>query len=123
MSSLMGVLQQCLKFQSDRNECWSRETVRREEERWRQIQVQVDSLRGGAKTLGPVPPHEFYNHLKDIYLKWKQPEMKTKEQVGEVLILETFYHSPSPELRVWVKEQNPTSGCEAVELVENFSST
>ncbi|XP_029928572.1 uncharacterized protein LOC115374014 [Myripristis murdjan] len=65
-------------------------------------------------------PREFYNRLRDLYQKWMQPEKKTKEQVGEVLILEQFYRSLSPELRVWVKERNPTSAREAAELVENF---
>ncbi|XP_055020148.1 uncharacterized protein LOC129411887 [Boleophthalmus pectinirostris] len=67
-------------------------------------------------------PREFYNRLKDLYLKWMQPEKKAKEQVGEVLILEQFYRSLSPELRVWVKERTPASGREAAELVENFLS-
>ncbi|XP_054650782.1 uncharacterized protein LOC129191438 [Dunckerocampus dactyliophorus] len=67
-------------------------------------------------------PREFYNRLKDLYQKWMQPEKKTKEQVGEVLILEQFYHSLSLELRVWVKERNPASGREAAEFVENFLS-
>ena len=67
-------------------------------------------------------PREFYNRLKDLYQKWMQPEKKTKEQVGEVLILEQFYRSLSPELRVWVKERNPASGREAAEFVENFLS-
>lgn len=67
-------------------------------------------------------PREFYNRLKDLYQKWMQPEKKTKEQVGEVLILEQLYRSLSPELRVWVKERNPASGREAAEFVENFLS-
>ncbi|KAM4557416.1 uncharacterized protein V3H82_017174 [Fundulus diaphanus] len=65
-------------------------------------------------------PREFYNRLKDLYLKWMQPQKRTKEEMGEILILEQFYTSLSPELRVWVKERNPTSAQEAAELVENF---
>ncbi|KAM4585655.1 uncharacterized protein V3H82_004627 [Fundulus diaphanus] len=65
-------------------------------------------------------PREFYIRLKDLYLKWMQPQKRTKEEMGEILSLEQFYTSLSPELRVWVKERNPTSAQEAAELVENF---
>lgn len=50
-------------------------------------------------------PREFYNTLKDN--KWIQPEKRTKDQVGDILILEQFYYSLSLELRVWVKESDP----------------
>ncbi|XP_016534043.1 uncharacterized protein LOC103147599 [Poecilia formosa] len=65
-------------------------------------------------------PREFYNHLKDLYLKWIQPQRRRKDEIGEILILEQFYSSLSPELRVWVKERSPASAQEAAELVENF---
>ncbi|XP_043990563.1 neurotrophin receptor-interacting factor homolog [Gambusia affinis] len=65
-------------------------------------------------------PREFYNRLKDLYLKWMQPQRRRKEDIGEILILEQFYSSLSPELRVWVKERNPAAAQEAAELVENF---
>ncbi len=65
-------------------------------------------------------PKEFYNRPKDLYYKWIQPAKRTKEQVGEILILEQFYRSLSPELRVWVKERDPESAREAAQLVETF---
>uniref|UniRef100_A0A3B3WMR2 SCAN box domain-containing protein n=1 Tax=Poecilia mexicana TaxID=48701 RepID=A0A3B3WMR2_9TELE len=65
-------------------------------------------------------PREFYNRLKDLYLKWIQPQKRRKDKIGEILILEQFYSSLSPELRVWVKERSPASAQEAAELVENF---
>ncbi|XP_024120464.1 zinc finger protein 232, partial [Oryzias melastigma] len=64
-------------------------------------------------------PREFYNRLKDLYNKWIQPDKLTKEQVGEIII-EQFYRSLSPELRVWVKERDPKSAQEAALLVETF---
>ncbi|XP_078020631.1 uncharacterized protein LOC144459818 [Epinephelus lanceolatus] len=67
-------------------------------------------------------PKEFYNRLKDLYDKWIQPAKRTKEQIGEILILEQFYRSLSPELRVWVKERDPESARNATELVETFLS-
>ncbi|GAA6226822.1 zinc finger protein 24 [Lates japonicus] len=43
-------------------------------------------------------PRKFYNQLKDLNNEWIQPEKRTKNQVGEILILEQFYRSFSPEL-------------------------
>ncbi|KAL3992396.1 hypothetical protein ACER0C_012021 [Sarotherodon galilaeus] len=67
-------------------------------------------------------PKEFYNRLKDLYGKWIQPEKKTKEQVGDAIILEQFYRSLTPELQVWVKERGPKSAQEAAQLVETFQA-
>nr|XP_054594838.1 uncharacterized protein LOC129162695 [Nothobranchius furzeri] len=69
---------------------------------------------------GSETPREFYNHLKDLYFKWMHPERRRKEEIGEILILEQFYRSLSPEIRVWVKERNPTSARNAADLVENY---
>ena len=65
-------------------------------------------------------PKELYNRLKDNYRKWIKPDRKTVEEIGELLILEQYLCSLSPDVRVWVKEHNPTSGQQAAELVEAF---
>lgn len=49
-------------------------------------------------------PREFYNGLKYLSSKWIRTEKRTKDQVGEILILEQFYCSLSPELRVLVTQ-------------------
>lgn len=63
---------------------------------------------------------ELYHRLKDLYKKWVNPAQKTVEEVGEVLILEQFLRTLSPEVGVWVKEQNPQNGQKAAQLVEAF---
>lgn len=65
-------------------------------------------------------PRELYNRLKDLYKKWIKPSKKTVEQIGEILILEQYLRTLSPEVRVWVKEHNPKTGQEAADLVEAF---
>lgn len=40
--------------------------------------------------------------------------------MGEIIILEQFYRSLSPELRVWVKQRDPETVQEAAQLVETF---
>ena len=65
-------------------------------------------------------PKELYNRLKDNYRKWIKPDRKTVEEIGELLILEQYLCSLAPDVRVWVKEHNPTTGQQAAELVEAF---
>ncbi len=65
-------------------------------------------------------PRELYNRLRDLYKKWVKPAQKTVEEVGEILILEQYLRTLSPEVRVWVKEHNPKTGQRAAELVEAF---
>ena len=75
-------------------------------------------------------PKELYNRLKDNYRKWIKTDRKTVEEIGELLILEQYLCSLDPDMRVWVKEHNPTScgagrgvpcctlGCEGVPVPE-----
>ncbi|XP_071321134.1 uncharacterized protein [Trachinotus anak] len=65
-------------------------------------------------------PRELYNRLKDLYRKWVKPSRKTVEEIEEILILEQYLRTLSPEVRVWVKEHNPKTGQKAAELVEAF---
>ena len=63
---------------------------------------------------------ELYQRLKDMFRKWIRPEQKSVEEVAEDLILEQFFRTLSPEVRVWVKEHKPQTGQQAAVLVENF---
>ena len=67
-------------------------------------------------------PKELYQRLKDLFRKWIRPEQKTVEEVAEDIILEQFFRTLSPEVRVWVKEHKPQTGQQAAVLVENFLS-
>lgn len=44
ISSIVGLLQQCLQSQRDLNERWDKEAVK-QEKRWRQMQIQMNNLR------------------------------------------------------------------------------
>ncbi|XP_056467069.1 uncharacterized protein LOC130405837 [Gadus chalcogrammus] len=63
---------------------------------------------------------ELQSRLTDLYQKWICPVEKTKEQIGDIIVLEQFLRILSPELRVWVKEHNPQSSKQAAELAEAF---
>lgn len=55
-----------------------------------------------------------------MYTKWIKPADRKVEEIGEILILEQFLHSLSPDVQVWVKEHEPHTGLKAAELVEAF---
>lgn len=44
-----------------------------------------------TEVLGDETPKELYVRLKDMYQKWVSPAGKTKQQIGEMVILEQFY--------------------------------
>ncbi|XP_077943451.1 uncharacterized protein LOC144386366 [Gasterosteus aculeatus] len=65
-------------------------------------------------------PKELQVRLKDLFSKWMSPEAKTKEQIGDTIIMEQFLKILNPELCTWIKERNPKSSKEAAELAEVF---
>ncbi|KAL3977676.1 G protein-coupled receptor [Sarotherodon galilaeus] len=65
-------------------------------------------------------PKELRTRLKDLYEKWMLPKEKTKDQIGDVIVMEQFLRVLNPELRTWVKERNPTTSKEAAEMAEAF---
>ena len=65
-------------------------------------------------------PQELYVRLKELYVKWIQPQGKTLHEISEVLIMEQYLRMLSPELQVWVKEHGPKSAAEAATLADVF---
>ncbi|EPY74281.1 hypothetical protein CB1_002145010 [Camelus ferus] len=66
-------------------------------------------------------PRKALNQLRELCLKWLRPEIHSKEQILELLVLEQFLTILPGELRTWVKSQYPRSGEEVVTLVEDLT--
>ncbi len=63
---------------------------------------------------------ESYNRIKGLYKRWMRPEVKSKQQLGETIILEQYLRVLHPDVRVWVKENQSQTGEEAARLAERY---
>ncbi|XP_044528925.1 zinc finger protein 18 [Gracilinanus agilis] len=65
-------------------------------------------------------PHETMRQLRKLCFGWLRPEIHSKEQILEMLMLEQFLSILPGEIQTWVRKQCPESGEEAVTLVEGL---
>ncbi|XP_007655609.2 zinc finger protein 213 isoform X2 [Ornithorhynchus anatinus] len=65
-------------------------------------------------------PHEAFSHLWELCCRWLRPEIRTKEQILELLVLEQFLTVLPGGIQAWVRERCPVSGEEAVAMVEDL---
>ncbi|XP_024409052.1 zinc finger protein 213 isoform X1 [Desmodus rotundus] len=65
-------------------------------------------------------PHEAFSQLWELCCRWLRPELRTKEQILELLVLEQFLSVLPGSVQDWVRERCPGTGEEAVALVEDL---
>nr|XP_023421863.1 zinc finger protein 444 [Cavia porcellus] len=71
--------------------------------------------------LGAAPgPREALGLLRALCRAWLRPEVRTKEQMLELLVLERFLSALPAGTRAWVCSRRPRSGDEAVALLEEL---
>ncbi|KAG1929738.1 gag-pol fusion protein [Pimephales promelas] len=65
---------------------------------------------------------ETYHRLRNLYRRWVRPEQSTKEEIGELIILEQLLRVLPYDSRMWVKEHEPTSGLAAARLAQQYGN-
>ncbi|XP_012597580.1 zinc finger and SCAN domain-containing protein 30 isoform X2 [Microcebus murinus] len=65
-------------------------------------------------------PREALSRLWELCCQWLRPEVHSKEQILELLVLEQFLAILPEELQAWVREHRPENGEEAVTMLEEL---
>lgn len=65
-------------------------------------------------------PQEALSRLRQLCWQWLQPEVHTKEQILELLVLEQFLNTLPDEVQIWVRSKRPKNSKEAGTLVANL---
>lgn len=65
-------------------------------------------------------PTETYHRLRGLYRRWIRPDQRTKEEIGEAVILEQLLQILPPDIRTWVREHEPEDGLTAARLVLQY---
>ena len=64
-------------------------------------------------------PREALVQLRELCRQWLRPEVHSKEQMLELLVLEQFLGVLPHDTRVWVESQCPESACPGVVLLSS----
>ncbi|XP_062925970.1 nuclear pore complex protein Nup153 isoform X3 [Mobula hypostoma] len=65
-------------------------------------------------------PKETYHRLKELYWRWVRPEVHSKEEIGEFIILEQLLQVLPGDVRTWVQKHKPSNGLVVAQLAQQY---
>uniref|UniRef100_A0A8C3TGV6 SCAN box domain-containing protein n=1 Tax=Chelydra serpentina TaxID=8475 RepID=A0A8C3TGV6_CHESE len=65
-------------------------------------------------------PQEVDSQLQELCHRWLKPEIHTKTQIMDLLVLEQFLTILPEEMQYWIWKHGPETCTEAVALAEGF---
>ncbi|NWU87465.1 SCND3 protein, partial [Onychorhynchus coronatus] len=65
-------------------------------------------------------PRDVWEKLRELSRGWLRPEVRTKEQIMELLVLEQFLSILPEHIQSWVWVRHPQNCAQAVALAERF---
>lgn len=65
-------------------------------------------------------PTETYHRLQNLFQRWVRPDLHSKEEIGELVILKQLLRVLPYDSRTWVKEHEPDSELAAAKLAQQY---
>ncbi|XP_032027192.2 zinc finger imprinted 2 [Hylobates moloch] len=75
---------------------------------------------GDFQYLSVNGPYQAVSQIQELCSQWLQPEIFTKEQMIEQLVLTQFLSTLPEEIQTWVRSKQPKNSKEAGTMVANF---
>ena len=95
--------------------------IEEEEEKGKRLPMEIFRQRFRQFGYHDTPgPREALSQLRVLCCEWLRPEIHTKEQILELLVLEQVLTILPEELQAWVQEHCPESAEEAITLLEDL---
>ena len=92
--------------------------IEEEEEKGKRLPMEIFRQRFRQFGYHDTPgPREALSQLRVLCCEWLRPEIHTKEQIMEQLVLEHFLNILPEEVQIWVRSKQPKSSKEAGDLV------